>query len=162
MNDAHIREYDNPDPLGIIPDIELSFQNTSYGIGIVGSLAMIGYGILVHFSTLNSSRYPIIATVTNADCVRFPINNHQSEYHCVIEIEYPGYPGSPNMITNSLTFVDHESFFEGDQVNILVDRHNPMVIDMGGIPDNALSIIYCLCGMLLLIVVTGIRFMRIV
>jgi hypothetical protein len=156
------RDKPKPDPLGVVPDIEWSFQNVTYGIGVLISLLLIAYGLATHFSSYESIYYPAIANVIHTDCTRFPVNNHRSEYHCVVGIEYPSYPGSTDMTTNSLTFVDTERFFEGDQIEILVDHYNSLNIEVKAISDHNLALIYCICGILLFITVTGIRFMRVV
>jgi hypothetical protein len=163
MSDIPInKDRPTPDPLGIVPNIEWSFQNVAYGTGVLISLLIIAYGLAIHFSTFNSTHYPAIATISHVDCTRFPVNNHRSEYHCVIGLEYPTTPGSMNMTTNSLTFVGSERFFKGDRIEILVDRYNPLNIEAKAISDQNLAVIYFVCGILLLIIVSGIRFMRIV
>ena len=151
-----------PDPLNVIPDIEWSRQNILYGICVILSILLVAYGLAIHFSTFSETYYPEVATVTYVDCNRFPVNNHRSEYHCVVGIEYPDTPDSTDMIDNSLTFIDSEPFFQGDLIEILVDRTNPLNIEVKVVSDQNLAIVYCICGLLLLTVVTGIRFMRIV
>lgn len=149
------------DPLRIIPNIELTFSNVMYGICILFSLGIITNGLALYFSTFRNNYVAEVADVIYVDCNRFPVNNHRSEYHCVVGIEYPT-PGSTKKTQNSLTFIDSEKFFEGDQIEVLVDEYNPLNIKLKVISDVNLSIIYCLCGLLLLIIITGIRFMRIV
>ena len=149
------------DPMGVIPNIEWSFSNVAYGLCIAFSLMIIAYGLAIHFRTFGSEYYPEVATVINVDCSRFPVNNHRSEYHCVLGLEYPTSPDSDDTTTNSMTFVDSERFFAGDQIEILVNRYNTLDIKYKVISDENLAIIYCICGLLLLIIVTGFRFMRI-
>lgn len=162
MSTKSIDRESKADPLGVIPNIILSYKNIVYISCVLISFFIISYGLALHFSTFNSDYYSEVATITNVDCNRFPVNNHRSEYHCVVGIKYPKSPGSIDMIQNSLTFIDSEKFFEGDQIEILVDRYNSFNIKIKIISDQNLSIIYCLCGLLLLIIVTGIRFIRIV
>jgi hypothetical protein len=150
------------DPLEIVPNIELKATDVVYAITLFFSTMMVVYAILLHFSTYNSPYYDVIATVTEVDCNRFPVNNHRSEYHCAIGIEYPPYPGSDDVIRNSLTFVDSERFFSGDRIHILVDRYNPLNIEISVIPDQNMAVIICLFGLILAITATGMKFMRIV
>lgn len=150
------------DPLEIIPNVELSFSNVSYVICVLMSFGIIAYGLAIYFATFRNDMISEIANVIYVDCNRFPVNNHRSEYHCVVGIEYPTSPGSTKMIQNSLTFIDSEKFFEGDQIEILVNKYNPLNIELRAISDMHLSIIYCFCGLILLIIVTGIRFNKII
>jgi hypothetical protein len=150
------------DPLRVIPNIELSLRNISIGICVSIALILIAYSLVLHFSNLNATYYREIATVTYVDCNRFPVNNHRDEYHCVVGIKYPTYPNSTKMTENSLTFIDSDKFFEGDQFEIMIDRTNPLNIEVRVISDHNLAIIYFVCGLLLLIIATGIKFMRFV
>lgn len=162
MSTDPINRENNVDLLGVVPNITWSYKNIVYVICVLISFLIISYGLALHFSTFNDDYYSEVATVTNVDCINFPVNNHRSEYHCVIGIKYPTSPGSIDMTQTSLVFVDSEKFFEGDQIEILVDRRNSLNIKIKMISDQNLAIIYCLCGLLLLVIVTGVRFIRIV
>ena len=151
---------DKADPLNIIPNIDLNASNVMYILAIIASIALIWYASIIHFMSYRSEYYSEIATVIEVDCNRFPVNNHRSEYHCVVGIEYPTSPGSNDITHNSLTFVDSERFYEGDRIQILVSKQNPLDIQIVVMSDKFLSIIYCVTGILLFIIATGARFMR--
>lgn len=154
-------EFDRTDPLGIIPDIDGSSTNIAYGLCLFLACALIASGIYTHFKAYGSRYVVTTAIVTRVDCNRFSINNHENEYHCVIEIAYSDPSGSGDVHKNSLTFVDNERFYEGDELQILVDRDNPLKIKTQVISDETMACFCCLLALFIIVVATGSRFIRI-
>lgn len=147
------------DPLNIVPDS--SNANVAYCICLTFVSLMMMSALWIHFKAYDTHYVPTSATITEADCNRFSINNHENEYHCTIEIVYSDPSGSGDTHKNSLHFVDNERFYKGDKLRILVDRDNPLKIKTQVISDETFACFCCLTALLILVIATGVRFVRI-
>ena len=135
-------------------------KNVIYISSIVLCFIIIIYAIYKYFAAYDKEYLLIDATVTEIDCNVFPINNHHNEYHCVTGIEYYPYGLNKKKYKNSLTFIDSEKFNVGDIIQIMVDKNNPLNIKVQPMSDQIQSIIMFLIAIILLIIFTGIRFIK--
>ena len=148
----------NADTLNIIPKFEWSGSNISYAIMIAFCSVLAIFSIYMYFDS-HKQYISTVATITNVDCNKFRINNDRNEYHCVTGITYSPF-GPDKKYDNSLMFVDSETFNVGDKINILVDRYNPLNIKIQVVSDQVKAVILFFSAIILLIISSSIRFIK--
>jgi hypothetical protein len=115
-------------------------------------------GILYHFYLYESKYVPVKATITEAACDRVIINRRRDEYYCLMTIEYTV---DGRAISNTLQTHGSNQYYVGSELTIYVDRDNPINVYIPFISQKLTVLLLVMFGIVILIVASGIRFLRI-
>lgn len=126
-----------------------------YGVCILIGVITIFYGLMYYLSTYDLNYIDTDAVITEADCLSAVLNNSTMLYDCVIGVTYEM---RGRKINNHIAIRGVRPYNVGDVIQIMVDRQNVLNVRTEAVPYGVRGILITLFGLLLLIVVTGARF----
>jgi hypothetical protein len=119
------------------------------------SIIIILYGLMYYFSTYDLNYVDTEAVITEVDCSSAALNNSTMLYDCVIGVTYEMHN---RQINNHIAIRGVRPYNVGDVIKIMVDRQNVLNVRTEAVPYGVRGVLITLFGLLLLIVVTGSRF----
>jgi len=126
-----------------------------YALFILIGITIVLYGLMYYFSTYDLNYIDMEAVITDVDCSRAVLNNSTMLYDCVIGVTYEM---NGRKISNHVAIRGVRPYKVGDVIQIMVDRQNVLNVRTEAVPYGVRGVLITLAGLLLLIVVTGARF----
>lgn len=122
-------------------------------------LFLIVYAIKIYFDTYQSNYDIIKATIKGVKCERSVIANVRVEYHCILNVDYKyrAYPINSDLITQGSTI-----YLVGDQIDISVNKQNPIEITLPNVSNKVTAIIIILFSIAVLGMVFAYNYIDIV
>ena len=126
-----------------------------YVLCMLISIMIILYGLMYYFSTYDLNYVDTEAVITEVECLSAVLNNSTMLYDCVIGVTYEM---NGRKISNHVAIRGVRPYKVGDVIKIMVDRQNVLNVRTEAVPYGVRGVLITLFGLLLLIVVSGARF----
>ena len=119
--------------------------------GLLG-VAMMCIGVRIHFSTYESKYLSVKATITDINCERYIINRDRDDYHCTMTVQYVV---NDRILSTTIQTESEDRYYIGSEIELYVDKYNPVNVDMPYISADFLALTMCLCGILTILTTVG-------
>ncbi len=114
---------------------------------IILCLFAIIYAIKTYFDSYESKYDIVKATIESVKCQRFIISNMRAEYQCILNVnyKYKGFPIDGNLVTEGTS-----TYFVGEEIDISVNKENPIEIGLPNISKKVTATIISLFSVAIL------------
>lgn len=86
-------------------------------------IIIVGLSLLLHRKSRKQTRAKIDGIVKNSACIGYIINNHRSQYECLLRVTYV-FDGV--LRETSVVSINDVPYHVNDNVSILVNKYDPI------------------------------------
>ncbi|VBB17829.1 hypothetical protein YASMINEVIRUS_292 [Yasminevirus sp. GU-2018] len=138
-----------PDKTGVFGLSRSVFVGLLFGLmGVV----MLCVGVRIHFNTYESKYLSVKATITDINCERYIINRDRDDYHCTMTVQYVV---NDRILSTTIQTESEDRYYIGSEIELYVDKYNPVKVDTPYISADFLALAMCLCGVLTILTTVG-------